>query len=90
MGSGTFRLKGSSLLDKAKQNGVENMHQLHLESRVTYQTIQKYMKESELPSIDLHVLACLLLDGVGYTPEELMNVKFGDIFEYVEESGAAD
>jgi len=89
--SGTFRLKGSSLLEKAKSKGVENLHQIHLNSRVSYQTIHKYLTEDELASIDLKVLANLLFDGVKFTPEELMETKFGQIFEYVkDEAGAAD
>lgn len=83
--SGTFRLKGSFLLEQAKSKGLQNLHQIHLNSRVSYQTIHKYMTKDELPSIDLKVLANLLFDGVKFTPEELSNMRFGDIFEYVED-----
>lgn len=85
MRSGTFHLKGSSLLEKAKDNGVENMHQLHLQAGVTYQTIHRYINDEGLEKLNLNVLASVLINGIGYTPDELMDVKFGDIFEYVED-----
>jgi hypothetical protein len=84
MSSGTFRLKGSSLLEKAKSNGVENMHQLHLQAGVTYQTVHRYINDDGLEKLNLSVLASVLINGVGYTPDELMNLKFGEIFDYVE------
>lgn len=83
MATGTFRLKGSSLLTKAEENGVENRHQLSLRSGISTQTIYSTFDGSPIKQIDLRVLAKILINGVGYTPEELMNVKFGDIFEYV-------
>ncbi len=83
--SGTFRLKGSSLLEKAKENGIENMHQLHLEAGVTYQTVHRYINDENMEKINLRVFADVLFNGVGYTPEELMNMKFGDLFEYVDD-----
>ena len=86
-GSGTFRLKGSSLLSRAEENGVENRHQLGTKANISHQTIYSIFDGEPLKQIDLRVLARLLIKGVGFTPEELENVKFGDIFEYVEEVG---
>lgn len=93
MRTGTFRLKGSSLLSRAMENkGIKNAHQLSLEARITYQTVYKYFDQEGMKALDLRVLASLLIDGVGYDPKELMNVKFGEIFEYIENynDGAAD
>ena len=83
METGTFRLKGSSLLSRAEVNGVENRHQLSLRSGISTQTIYSLFDGSPIKQIDLRVLAKILINGVGITPEELENVKFGDIFEYV-------
>jgi len=83
MVTGTFRLKGSSLLTKAEKNGVENRHQLSLRSGISSQSIYSIFDGEPMKQIDLRVLAKILINGVGYTPEELENVKFGDIFEYV-------
>jgi len=92
MRTGTFRLKGSSLLARAKENDVENRHQLAMKSNISHQSIYSIFDGEPMKQIDLRVLSRLLILGVGYTPEELMNVKFGDIFEYVDENeiGAAD
>ena len=91
-GSGTFRLKGSSLLSKAEENGVENRHQLGMAAGVSHQSIYSLFEGDPILKIDLRVLAKILIKGIGYTPEELENVKFGDIFEYVPEDqlGTAD
>lgn len=91
-GSGTFRLKGSSLLSKAEEKGVENRHQLSMAAGISTQTIYSIFEGDPMMKIDLRVLAKILIKGIGYTPEELANVKFGDIFEYVDESelGTAD
>lgn len=92
MKTGTFRLKGSSLLARAKKNGVENRHQLSFKTNVSHQSIYALFDGEPMTQMNLYVLAKILILGVGYTPEELMNVKFGDIFEYVdpEELGAAE
>ena len=94
MGTGTFRLKGSSLLQRAKDTkGIENKLQLSYEARVSYNTIQKYIGGEGMKALDLRVLCTVLIQGVGYSPEELMDMRFGDIFDYVEdfeEFGAAD
>lgn len=85
METGTFRLKGSSLLSRARKNGVENRHQLSLRSGISSQSIYSIFDGSAMKQIDLRVLAKILINGIGYTPEELENTKFGEIFEYVDE-----
>jgi len=91
-GSGTFRMKGSSLLSKAEEHGFENRHQIAMASGISYQSILKLFDGEPMKQIDTRILAKLLIRGIGYTPEELENVKFGDIFEYVpeDEMGTAD
>lgn len=85
--------KGSSLVQRAKDTkGIENKLQLSHEARVSYNTIQKYIGGEGMKALDLRVLCTVLIDGVGFTPEELLNARFGDIFDYVEdfeEFGAA-
>ena len=59
---------------------------------MSYNTIQKYIGGEGMKALDLRVLCTVLIDGVGFTPEELLNARFGDIFDYVEdfeEFGAA-
>ena len=85
-GSGTFRLKGSSLLSKAKEKGIDNRHQLSMAAGISTQTIYSIFEGDPMMKIDLRVLAKILIRGAGYTPQELENVRFGDIFEYVDEN----
>ena len=85
-GAGTFRLKGSSLLTKAEENGIENRHQLAMASGISYQSILKLFDDEPLKQLNILVLAKLLINGVGYTPAELESVKLSDIFEYVSEN----
>jgi hypothetical protein len=82
-GRGSFRLRGHFLLQEAQKRGVDNLHQLHLRSGVSWQTTHKYVTNKEIASVDLTVLADLLTDGVGLTPEEIANLRLGDIFEFV-------
>jgi len=91
-GAGTFRLKGSFLLSKAEEHGIENRHQLAMSSGISPQSIYALFDGEPMNQINTKVLAKLLIRGIGYTPEELDNVKFGDIFEYVSENelGTAD
>jgi hypothetical protein len=81
-GIGTFRLKGDHLLTISKK--AHNMHQVSRQAGASWPTIHKYMTSDKLKSIDLEVLADLLLDGIGLTPEELAIIPFGEIFEFVE------
>jgi hypothetical protein len=92
MKTGTFRLKGSSLLARAKENGVENRHQLSFKANVSHQSVYSLFDGTPMTQMNLYVLAKILIVGLGYTPDELMDVKFGEIFEYVDpdELGAAD
>ena len=85
-GAGTFRLKGSSLLSKAKDRGIENRHQLSMAAGVSHQTIYAIFDNEPMKQISLPVLAKLLINGAGFTPDELENVKFGEIFEYIAEN----
>lgn len=91
-GAGTFRLKGSFLLSKAKERGIENRHQLSMAAGLSHQTIYAIFDDDPVKLMSMPGLTKLLINGAGYTPDELANVKFGDIFEYVPENkmGTAD
>ena len=91
-GAGTFRLKGSSLLSKAKERGIENRHQLSMAAGLSHQTIYAIFDEDPIKLLSMPGLAKLLINGAGYTPEELASVKFGELFEYIPENemGTAD
>jgi len=87
--SGTFRLKGRALLTLG--SCAENAHQLSLRSRMSWPTISKYINTPEkISSISMDVLAGILIDGLGMTPEQVADMRFGDLFEFVAKRGEAE
>lgn len=79
MASGTFRLKGSALLEHGI--GAKSMYELAKNSKVSYPTIHKYVSNpADIKYLDLETLAGILVDGLGLNPDEL---AFSDVFEFV-------
>lgn len=75
-------LKGEVIL---KISGFENVHQITLHSMISVQTGYKYLQDSRnVKSLDLKVLASLLMDGAGLTPNQVLEMKIGDLFELVD------
>jgi hypothetical protein len=75
-------LKGKSLLEKS---GVKNINQLALQARISPQTVYKYIgNPSEIQSIDVAVLATLLINGLGLTVDQIKDLRFGDVFDIEE------
>jgi len=85
MATGTFRLKGRQLYAQGFVNRtVQNVKDLADRSGLSYPTAHRWIeKPYELTSIDLENLAGFLVDGLGMKPEDVANIRFGDIFEYV-------
>ncbi len=84
--TGTFRLKGSALLKKyGSEEGIANVHQLAIASRISYPAIHRWMKKPEMVKmVDLETLYGLLVDGLGFSPEKLATLPFAEVFEAVE------
>lgn len=84
MASGTFRLKGRQLFEKGLENGVENVHQVSKKSDGSYPTIRRYIERPDLvESIKLETFASFIVDGLRISPEDIANMRFGDVFEFV-------
>lgn len=89
MPSGTFRLKGADLLRRFQKRGLENHHQISLQARVTYPTVKLWLqKDPEVESIHLGTLAGLLVDGLGMAPREALDLRLGDLLEYLPKNSA--
>lgn len=74
-------LRGRNLLQLGK--GSANAHRLSLDSRMSYTTIEKYTKRPETVSaLDLKTISALLVDGLGFTPDEVLDLRLGDLFEW--------
>jgi hypothetical protein len=66
-------------------SGLPNPHQLALRSRVSSPTIAKYVNAPETSEvIDAAVLASILIDGLGKSEKEVLNLRLGDLFEFVD------
>jgi len=86
--SGTFRLNGRFFDEK---NLAMNKHQLALSEQVSYPTIHKYIsRDDQEDAYDVRkfsgdVLYAILIKGMGYTAEQVRDLRLGDVFEIVEE-----
>jgi hypothetical protein len=68
-----------------KLSGLENPHQLALRSQVSSPTVNKYnISPEKIVAVDTSVLSSILLNGVGLSQEQILALKLGDIFEFVE------
>lgn len=80
MASGRVRLKGHALLAQLQIN----MHALSLDEKVSYPTLHKYLNNAdELNSFSAEVLYAILVKGMGKTPDEIEDMRLGDVFEVV-------
>ena len=80
--AGRLRLNGAKLLTIGR--GADNVHKLALESKRSYPAVKSYVEDPDKNRIDLDVLGSILVDGQGLTPEQMLNLRLGDVFEYVE------
>ena len=84
MASGVFRLKGPNLLEIGKRKGVNSINQLSLRSGITYATAHRYIQNpGEVEAMSLRNLYGILVDGLGLSAEEVMNMRIGDVFDAV-------
>ena len=78
-----LRIKGSAMLELGE--GAENAHRLALRSRKSYPAIRGYIDEENAKArIDLDVITAILVDGLGFTQEQVLDIRIGDIFKFVE------
>lgn len=87
--SGSFRLK-SRFFHKGKLQ--DNMHRLSQREGVSYPTLLRYLNQPENDPIEIKnfsgdVLYAILVEGFGMSPDEVEDLRVGDIFEVVPKSG---
>lgn len=77
-----FVFIGKKLLEKS---GLDNIHQVTLRARISTFTGYKYFNTPEnVKSVDMKVLASILIDGIGLSPKQVLEMKIGDLFELVD------
>lgn len=78
MASGTIRLKGRELLEKYSKT----MYRLEKNKAATRPTILKYInRPEEIDSYSARVVYGILVDGLELSPEQVADMRFGDIFD---------
>lgn len=84
MATGTFRLKGRQLYAKGfLERRIRNIQELANRSGMTYPTAHRWVESPhELTSLNLENLAGFLIDGLGFSPDEVSEMRFGDVFEF--------
>lgn len=78
------RLNSVHLLKEAEKRGVDNIHQIALNSKASRPTVYNYFNADKLRYVDLSVLFAILEDGIGYTPKEMKAIRLVDVFVKVE------
>lgn len=86
LANGYFRLKARELLEKHDTN----LHRASQKGQVTYGTLHRYVSTpEEVKAMSTRVLYAFLVDGLGYSPAELEDLRFGDVFEVVKDNPEA-
>jgi len=61
------------------------VHKLTMASAVSVGTAYKYIRYPEkVKALDLGVVAAFLLDGCELSEKDVLNMKLGDLFEFVD------
>lgn len=76
-----LRFKPNILLSLGQ--GADNVHVLALRSQRSYPTTHDYVS-GDSKRIDLELLTSLLIDGLGMTREQMLDLRLGDLFEFRE------
>jgi DNA-binding Xre family transcriptional regulator len=75
----TMQLKGAKLLAMSE---ARNSHQLSLRAGVSHPTVSKYVLEPEKADyIKLSILEAILKRGCGLSPEQIREMRVGDLFD---------
>jgi hypothetical protein len=83
MASGSVRLNARFWSD---ENLKINKHKLSQQGQISYPTVLKYLNTpSDVLAFDGGVLYTILVDGMGYSPEEAKKLNLGDVFDFVPE-----
>lgn len=79
--SGSVRLNSQFFNNK---NLKVNKHQLSQTEKISYPTILRYLSGDEIQMFSGSVLYSILVHGMGLSPDEISELRVGDLFEFVE------
>lgn len=80
-----LRLKGD-LLSKSKKD--TNRHQVSLDARISATTAYNILSKNSknVSRLDLDNFIAIMIDGLGYTPEEILEMPIGEVFAIYDEN----
>jgi len=74
-------LRGDKVMKMGE--GAENPHQLSMRAGVSYTTVARYVERSEtIQTLDLKVFPTLVVRGLKVSPQQLLDMKIGDLFSF--------
>lgn len=80
MAQGYLRLKVTELLE---QRGI-SLHRASQKGGFSYSTVHRYSKRPEtVESMHMRSVVSFLIDSLEMAPEEVENLRFGEVFEVV-------
>lgn len=80
MASGYLRLKAAELLKEYDMN----LHQASQAGGFSYPTMHRYISRPDtVQAMHTRSIVGLLVDALKLTPEQIANLRFGDVFEIV-------
>jgi len=90
---GYLRLSKNRFSEKNLTGGL-SLNQLSRDADLSYPTILKYINRNGSQDYDIRsfsgeAIFAILTNGMNMSPEEIANLKIGDVFEIVTEKAAA-
>ena len=84
MDTKTIRLNRKMINHK---NLTTNPHRFSQEASIGYPTVRRYLiDQQDFDLVSGRVLLAILHKGMGLSAEEIANLRFGDIFEIVDDA----
>ena len=85
MDNSVLRLNGKLLRNMGRGRSL-SMNKIAKIAEVEASTVGRYLKHSgKQQRIDLNKLSLILFEGLEVNPEQLLNMKLGDVFDLVPE-----
>ena len=76
----TLRVKKGVILKLGR--GADNIHALSMRSQRSYQAVHDFATGIQ-KRLDLEVVSSILLSGLGMTQAEVLDLRIGDLLEFV-------
>lgn len=79
-----IRLKGQQIYAKGiAENTARNVKQVAEQSNRNYKAVLRWLTNPDMATLDLDMFADILVDGIGMSPDQIENARFGDFFEII-------